>query len=286
MIAGTLMKLFGPWVPILFVLFATPFFFSLFIVIPETLDPALRSKTSNTDTLTVRQHIVKEYRNLFESFKIIKNVNILLILVTFLVQNAKVSAYIAILAQYISKHFGWKLEDISILLSPLGVLNILVLALLPLLSTFMTTRFKFTVFSKDLYLTRTSTILIIVGGVIQGFSQHVAFFLIGLLVSAFGVADSPLARATISHYVETQYTSRLFAVIGMVETAGAILGGPILAWLFHKGLQNKGLWIGLPWFYIAALHVVCWVCLRFVRPPKTQGIALPTDEEENPLRVD
>ena len=93
-------------------------------------------------------------------------------------------------------------------------------------------------------------------------------FLFGLFVSTFGAADSPLARATVSHYVDAQYTSRLYALIGMVEVLGSFIGGPALAVFFDWGLRKKGLWYGLPWFYIAFLSSVALFALALVRPPK------------------
>ena len=92
---------------------------------------------------------------------------------------------------------------------------------------------------------------------------HVGLFILGLFIGTFGAADSPLARATMSHYVEPEYTSRLYALIGMAEVLGTFIGAPVLAAFFHIGLQKKGIWTGLPWFYLAFLSFVAWLALLF-----------------------
>jgi len=91
-------------------------------------------------------------------------------------------------------------------------------------------------------------------------------FLIGLFIGTFGAADSPLARATVTHYVDPEFTSRLYALIGMIEVLGSFIGGPVLAFFFDQGLRRKGIWMGLPWFYIAFLCSIALTALMFVKP--------------------
>ncbi|KND93588.1 hypothetical protein TOPH_01530, partial [Tolypocladium ophioglossoides CBS 100239] len=271
LLAGVLMEKYGPWVPIYIVLAITPFMLSVFFFIPETLIVESKSHRKQDRPLLVelKQHISNGLGDLVHSVHMIKNVNIPLVLITFLFQSGRCTAYTSILAQYISKHFGWRLAETSLLLSPLGVLNLIVLVALPKLSQIlMSPRFRFTIFGKDLFLTQASTLIIIFGALIEGFSHNVVLFLIGLSIGTFGAADSPLARATVSHYVDAEYTSRLYAFIGMVEVLGSFIGGPALAWFFDQGLRRKGIWTGLPWFYIALLCSIALVALLFVKPPK------------------
>lgn len=273
LLAGLLMTRYGPWVPIWIVICTTPVVIGIFLTIPETLpdrEPDLSEGQSPTKE-TFRTHAARGLRDLRDSLGMLRNMNIPLILITFLSQNARFTAYSGTLGQYLSKHFGWRLGDISVLLSPFGVLNLVVLAALPRLSQYlMSSKVGFTSFRKDLFLTRVSTLLLVFGALIEGFSHSIVLFLIGLFVGTFGAADSPLARATISHYVPAEYTSRLYALVGIAEVLGSFLGGPVLAFFFNKGLAWKGVWIGLPWFYIACTCTVCWLALQWVRPPKSE----------------
>ncbi|TWU72145.1 hypothetical protein ED733_003321 [Metarhizium rileyi] len=270
LLAGVLMTNFGPYMPIHIALIVTPFMLCVFFFIPETLNLDTRAKKHQDQTFAqaFQEHVGKGLDDLMHSMNMIKNHNIPLVLLTFFFQSARFAAYTSVLAQYISKHFGWKLAETSLLLSPLGVLNLIILVALPKLSEILVSRrFKFTVFKKDLFLTQVSTFLIIVGALIEAFSHNVVLFLFGLFIGTFGAADSPLARATVSHYVDTKSISKLYALIGMTEVLGSFIAGPVLAKLFNIGLERRGIFIGLPWFYVASLCGVAFTALLFVRPP-------------------
>jgi MFS family permease len=293
LVSGVLMNSFGPWVPIFIVVSLTPFLFVLIMLIPETL--AIDVKQQNgygRQQQSISQQVSRGLRDMKESLKILKNTNVALLLVTFFFSNARFSAASSTLAQYISKHFGWTLAETSILLSPLGLITITMLALLPRLSDILISpRVGLSTFKKDLYLTRTALCIQFVAAIIQGLSRGIAPFIVGLVIGSFGGVESPLARATISHFVEPMYTSRLHAVIGMAETLGAIVGGPVLAICFTKGLELKGFWTGLPWFYIAVVSTVCLSAMAFVRQPR---LRYGEDESEadgyrapdNPIHLD
>lgn len=279
-LAGLLMTKFGPWIPIYCVLATTPVLFTAVLFIPETLKTKAKKRADEggeSGMEAVKKHMSRGLHDLRQSVSMMRNRNIPLILLTFLFQGAQVSAYTTTLTQYVSKHFKWKLADTTLLLSPFGLLNLLLLAVLPKISDILVSRrFKFSVFGKDLLLTRVATILIVIGAIIDGFSSDLVLFLFGLFVSTFGAADSPLARATLSHHVEAQFTSRLQALIGMSEVLGSFAAGPVLAFLFNTGLKKKGLWKGLPWFYIALLRTISWIGLAFVQPPEKDAQATTT----------
>ncbi|ODA79841.1 hypothetical protein RJ55_05438 [Drechmeria coniospora] len=279
LLAGLLMERHGPWVPIYVVMAVTPFMLCMFFFIPETLPTRSKLDRPLDDW---RSAVADGLGDLVRSLGMMRNVNIPLILVTFLFQSARFTAYTSTLVQYVSKHFGWTLAETSLLLSPLGILNLVVLVALPKLSrVLMSPRFRFTVFGKDLFLTQVSTLIIVVGALIEAFSRHVGLFLFGLFIGTFGAADSPLARATVSHHVDGRHTSRLYALIGIVEVLGGFVGGPALAWFFDQGLRRKGLYTGLPWLYVASLCSVALAALFFVQPPRksTEDAAFEQGDE-------
>jgi PCFT/HCP family folate transporter-like MFS transporter 1/3 len=289
------MTAYGPLVPILVTVCATPFVLMIFLFIPETLPAATKAKKQSGKSYfaDMKQQTRQALSELFRSFSMLKDPNLPLILVTFFTQNARFSGATAILAQYISKHFGWKLAETSLLLSPLGIVNLIVLVLLPKVSDLLTKRFGFGTFGKDVFLTLLSTVILIVAALIEGVSRHVGIFILGLFIGTFGAADSPLARATLSHYVEPEFTSRLYALIGMAEVLGTFIGAPVLAAFFHLGLQKKGIWTGMPWFYLGFLSLMAWLALAFVRPPvkdrRKNGSTVPEADgvgmaPEDPLR--
>ncbi|KAK3988824.1 general substrate transporter [Cladorrhinum sp. PSN332] len=284
--SGILMETVGPWCPIFVVFGITPFVFAILVFLPETLPIHLRKTATNKQEPWSKQ-VREAAKQLAVSFSLLKNTNILLSLVLFFVQPAMFAAYSGTLAQYVSKYFGWTLGETSYLLSPpLGFLHLVILLALPRISTILTResgRFRLSVFCKDLLLTKVSLVLVILGALIEGFSHGIALFLFGLTVGTLGSANSPLGRAVSAAHVEPQQTSRLFALISMLETSGSLIGGPVLAWLFNVGLSKKGLWIGLPWFYVAGLGLVALVALLFVNKPNKGPLFVDSDDDAGNL---
>jgi MFS family permease len=232
----------------------------------------------------IKRQLGASWASLKKSLSLFKNPSIPLVLLTFLFQAARFTAYTSTILQYVSKHFGWRLAETSFLLSPFGLLNLIVLAVLPRISKLlMSRRFGYSSFGKDLLLTRYSTILLFVGAVIEGFSHNIILFIIGLFIETFGAAVSPLARATVTHYVEPELTSTLYALISTSEIIGTFIGGPVLAWCFDIGLQKKGIWTGLPWFYIALLCLIAWTGLLFVQPPQAKSGSTDENGDEEPI---
>jgi len=265
----------GPWVPIGLVFAITPFILMLLLFLPETLPIKLRPPSQDEPEPWVdlsRKRVRNAAQEVGVSLQLIKNPNIALLLVNFFIHPALFAAYSSTLSQYVSKYFGWTLAQASYRLSPpLGILNLAVLLLLPRLSSILTKptgRFRLTPFSNDLFLTKVSLSFLILGALLEGFSTEIVFFILGLVIGTLGAANGPLCRALSTSYVEPDQTSRLYGLTSMVETAGSLIGGPMLAWLFSIGLARGGLWRGLPWFYVAGLVSVGLSALFFLRRPK------------------
>lgn len=266
------MNKYGPWLPIYLVLVFVPINMGILLLLPETLTVNLKKKHAEGGKRapsTLKEHVLHSVNDLKYSLSMLKNVSIAMIFITFFIQNARYAAYTTTMSQYISKHFKWKMADVSLILSPLGILDLTILGGLPKVGdTLMSPRFRMTAFGKDLFLTRISTVMLVLGAFWQGLSQNIVMFFLGLFIETFGAATGPLARATVTHYVQPEYTARLYALIGMIEVVGSFIAGPVLAWCFDLGLKRKGLWIGLPWFYVSFLCAVALIGLYYVKPPK------------------
>ncbi|GJC90754.1 MFS efflux pump atnC [Colletotrichum liriopes] len=274
--AGFLMERYGPWVPIRLVFVFTPFVFLIMMLLPETLSGKADGSPRRQPSLggAVREALDNGLHELRESVAILKNRNILLCLTPSLVQGPIGAASMHTLPQYISKNFGWTLAQTSFLLSPLGLGHLGILLLLPWISKAIVDprgRFRRTGFGKDALLAKASYLLAAGGALIEALSREIVVFLVGLVVGTFGSASAPLARAMITEFVAPEHTSRLYALTSMVDTLGSPLGGPVLAWAFSAGLEKKGAWKGLPWFYVSFLATVAWAALMLVSEPRKKG---------------
>lgn len=265
------MDRFSPWVPMIIVLITIPIVFVMILFIPETLTVNVKKQTTEHQPplVALRNHIAHGFKDLRNSLRMLCNINIPLCLITFFFNSARFTAGSSTLAQYISKNFGWTLAETSVLLSPLGVIHLIVLASLPKLSeVLMSSRFGFTTFDKDVFLARTCLLILTVSALIRAFSSSIGPFLFGLFVGSFGAAENPLIRSIMSNFVEPSYISRLYALVSITEVLGSFAGPPVLAWCFDKGMKLKGTWAGLPWFYLAFVCFLSWLGMVFVRAPK------------------
>ncbi|KAK6218958.1 major facilitator superfamily transporter [Colletotrichum tabaci] len=288
--SGFLMERHGPWVPIRLVFVFTPSVFLIMLLLPETLrggkassslspppspdGPNKQQRRQVSFSDAVREGLAHGLSELRESISILRNRNILLCLVPPLISSPLVAAQMHTLPQYISKNFGWTLAQTSFLLSPLGLGHLGILLVLPWISTVIVNpagRFRRTGFGKDALLAKASYVMIAGGALIEALSRDIVVFLVGLVVGTLGSASGPLTRAMITEFVSTEHTSRLYALTSMVDTLGSPLGGPVLAWAFSVGLEKKGGWKGLPWFYVSFLATLALAALALVREPREKG---------------
>jgi MFS transporter, PCFT/HCP family, solute carrier family 46 (folate transporter), member 1 len=286
------MERISPWFPVLLVFAITPSAFVVLLFIPETLPvkqpPAEQEPDASDISKTPLKDALAEIR---VSLSLLGNRNISLAMVNFFIQPALFAAYSGTMGQHVSKYFGWTLAQTNYLLGPpLGLLRLVVIILVPWISSVLispTGRFQLSAFSKDLLLTKVSLLLMIGAALLEGFSREVVLFVVGLALGTLGSANGSLLSAIATSYVQPDETSRLYSLISVMDTGGALIGGPILAQCFNLGLSRKGLWIGLPWFYVALLLAIAFSALLFLRaPPKkpqTADETLPRDldtEEE------
>ncbi len=279
--AGLLMERLGPWFPVLMVFCLTPFVLGLIVFVPETLPLKLRETRASEEQRPLAARLREATNELGLSLSLFRNRNIALSLPAFLIQPALFAAYTSTLAQHISTYFGWSLAQTNYLLSPLGILQLVIIVLLPRISALLTGRFRRSVFAKDLLLTKVSLVFLIGGALLEGLSRSVAVFIVGLTIGTIGSSHGPLCRAIATSYVEPQQTSRLYALITLLETGGALLGGPVLAWCFNIGLSRKGSWIGLPWFYVSGIVLAALLSLAGLRPPNDRVTLTDTEDERS-----
>ena len=294
LLSGVLMEAFNPWFPIYVASAASPFILATMLILPETLKRKASSEHAPSQSVTewTSAQISQSLAQARDAISLLRTRSVLLVLATFLIFNPINSAHSMTMVQYVSQQFGWDIAQTSFLLSPLGILNVVVLAGLPKVAEVLTSstgRFKFSPFRKDAVLTRLSLLFIAVSCLIEAMSRSIFSFIFGLFVGTFGAAASPLTRALVTHYVDSKYNSRLMALISIVETMGSFLGGPVNAMFFQIGQEKGGSLTGLPFLYVGSLAVAAFVCLLYIRAPRNQEEAeevvdLPEPYADEPAR--
>jgi len=65
--------------------------------------------------------------------------------------------------------------------------------------------------------------------------------------------------------VHKDEVARLNSIIGVFDTAGQMLGSPMLASLFWKGVKLQGFWFGLPFFFYTLVLGIIILSLLQIR---------------------
>ncbi|KAK2060723.1 MFS general substrate transporter [Colletotrichum caudatum] len=288
--AGVMMERHGPWAPVRLMFLVVPVVLLLMMLLPETLRGGGGGRSAGSPPrkrpglgAAVGEALGNGLHELRELASILRDRNVVLCLAPSLVQAPIAASHGQTLPQYISKYFGWTLAQTTFLLSPLGLGHLAVLLALPRLSRIIVDprgRLRRTSCGKDALLARASYLMIAAGALIGGLSRDVFVFAAGLAVATFGSASFPISRALITGFVDPEHTSRLYALTSMADTLGSPLGGPVLAWAFSVGLEKKGGWKGLPWFYVFFLATGAWAALMLVREPRrNDAIRLGSEDD-------
>ena len=168
-----------------------------------------------------------------------------------------------LLLQYVSKRYSIKLSK-AILLTTIrmGVITLLLFSILPYISDAIMRRYRLSAERKDLYLARTSLVLLAVGWTLVGLAPNLPLVAIALTISSLGYGSWLLLRSFLTSLVPKHYIARLYSVLSIVDTLGLMIGSPLMAGLFSRGLALGGFWIGLP-FYFLGIVAGCFSVLMF-----------------------
>lgn len=275
----------NPWVPLYVTAAFSPFIFIATIFLPETrprqIELPTTPPTNGSFGTAVLSHIKHTRTRLAESISVLRSRSIAILLLLFFIHAPVTISQGQIIAQTISKRFHWTLAQTGYLFSVKGILTVVVLALMPLLSSFLTAprlgKYQLSIFKRDLRLVQLSLVFLIVGSILMG-GETLPEVITGLVISTFAIGIDSFAKSLLASYVDKEHTSRLYALTGMTDTAGKFFGAPSLAWTFERGVKSG--WMGLPFYFAAALCALALVALCFVQKPD-----LSDGEEEDITEV-
>ncbi|RDW79795.1 hypothetical protein BP6252_04433 [Coleophoma cylindrospora] len=290
-IAATLM-IRSPWIPLLLGYFILILGSLTVVFIPETLhlhaagtkdlvpDIERSPSPSRADALikTLKAQISDGLQKFRASASIV-SIPILIMLLTFINQPF-LDQFDSIFPRYISKRFSWSLSKTGYLISLRSAVNITVLiGVIPGISYILTRRLGYSNWSKDLTLAQASICFSAVGALVMALSPTVVLTSAALIFWTFGAGFTALCRSLLTAMVEKEHLARIYAVVAVVETAGALVAGPALAGLFSLGLKWKGGWIGMPFIGMAFIHLLACFGIWFFGV-FTKGIEINDYETE------
>ena len=196
--------------------------------------------------------------------------------ISFLVSDARIvlisSAFVVhmlflnrdILLQYISTRYSTTLAQATVLISiRSGLILMLCLMILPATNIFF--RHRFGPNRADLLLSRASAALIALSFLIIGLAPNLLLLISALVINSLGWGFFSFLRSLLTSLVEAHHLARLNTLIGIFNTVGLMIGSPLLAMLFKKGLELGGIWSGLPFIVCAGVVGIIGVILAAVR---------------------
>ncbi|KAF2014538.1 MFS general substrate transporter [Aaosphaeria arxii CBS 175.79] len=197
---------------------------------------------------------------------------------------------VSLLLRYASKRYHWEIKKANYLLSFRAATNLVAMTIfIPLVNCFLLKYLRLVAHHSDLWIARGSIVLTTVSLVIMGIAAHPALLILGLLVFNLGTGYSAAMRSIAIHSVGGQASpevGKLFAVIAVVESLGAMLGGPLLAVIFDWGIKMGEPLIGAPYIFGALVFAVVTV-LTFMIPIRndeqlyTRVMDAENEDEEN-----
>jgi len=165
-----------------------------------------------------------------------------------------------LLLQYASTRYRLTFSTSTLLISiHNGVKVLILLLLLPFISSLLMKRYALTVPQKDLYLARASLVAISLGWNGIGFASNVPAFVAASVVTAFGWGGTMLIRSFMTGLVRKDDVAKLYTVISLIDTIALMLGGPFMAGLFERGLRMGEGMQGLPFWVLGGLYAACTV---------------------------
>ncbi|GLI80602.1 hypothetical protein PoHVEF18_008957 [Penicillium ochrochloron] len=188
--------------------------------------------------------------------------NMAFIVLTFLLASISRQA-MQLIIPYASKRFSWSIARASFLITLKGIINLVTLLLiLPRLSTWLSRQMSWSPAVKDLRIVQGSAWILTSGTALMAFAAIPELFISGLCLFALGWGFYSALRSLATALVDPSQVGVLNSGIGLAQSLGSLVAGPILAAAFGRGLREGGIAMGLPYMVASALLFMssCLAC--------------------------
>ena len=120
---------------------------------------------------------------------------------------------------------------------------------------------------KDLIVVRGSLIFVIIGYLILAWGPVPGIFCFGVLISACGIGLYSAMRSLVTSLVHPDQVSRLYAIMAIGDTLGAMLYSPLISKGYGWGMKLGGHWTGMVFFICALIYLLISIPAWLVRKP-------------------
>ncbi|KFA81103.1 hypothetical protein S40288_01022 [Stachybotrys chartarum IBT 40288] len=152
-----------------------------------------------------------------------------------------------VLRQYISVRYNTSLAHATVLMSiRSGLVFLICVAILPRASNY--NRPRLGPERSDLNLARISAAVIALSFLGIALAPTKLLCTLALASNSLGWGLFSFLRSLATGLVEEHHTARLNSLICIFDIVGLMIGSPLLAALFSRGVELTGFWTGLPFF--------------------------------------
>lgn len=238
----------------------------LALLIPETLGYQQLVKPDegrsdeeeppSTPNIQVKSFLEQCYKPLAESTTyFLHDRRVILLIVTF-VPVMLTTTNVPLLLQYASSRYGMTFASATMLLTVRAGVTIVMFLFVQSWVFNLLSKVGVSGQKRDLFLARGSAGLTLIGWAAIGFSPNAILFTASLMVATMGNGFPVFLRSFLTGLVDPNRVAELYTVISVVDTLGLMLGGPLLAWLFQRGMQLGGTYVGLPFVTLGLIYAV------------------------------
>jgi hypothetical protein len=119
-----------------------------------------------------------------------------------------------------------------------------------------------------------------VGFLFMALSTSLPLLVLAIGINTLGFGLHLYLRNLATSLVEPHHVARLMTFVSWIDTSGLMVASPLLAWLFERGVEMGGIWMGLPFLFTAGVFGVVAVLLGMMSLGETR-----LSEEEPPIAL-
>ncbi|KDN70779.1 putative ATP synthase F0 [Colletotrichum sublineola] len=174
-----------------------------------------------------------------------------------------------IMSQYVHNLFGWSWAKATLISTVAVIAHIIMLvAILPGASRYITKRTAVHPLIRDLWLVRMTGIILSIGCFMIAVAYAPWFFVVALIIFSLGTSYSNLCRAVLNAVVEQHTVGTLNTAITWVEQMSMLVSAPIFSGLLKAGNETGGVWMGLPYMAATMMSIGGTVLVFMYRLPE------------------